>query len=102
MQDFEVIVSPTAAREIRNIVFFIANEQCEPEAARKWAESLRDAMEKLAQFPERYPETPTLDASLRSTRKMPVGSYLVFYRIHPVKHTVDIAHVLHDRTNWKK
>ena len=101
MLEFEVIISPTAKREIRNALFYIANECCEPEAARLFADKLHKAITSLAQFPERYPLTTTIDSGLRGTRKIPVDSYLVFYRIHPRKHTVDIARVLHSHSNWK-
>ena len=102
MPEFEVIISPSAKQDIRSILHYIAVERCEPEGARSWADALHAAIEKLAQFPERYPVTATIDSGLRGTRKMPVGNYLVFYRIHPVKHTIDIARVQHGHRNWKK
>lgn len=102
MQEFDVIISPKAENEIRNAVHYLAFDQCEPEAARRLADLLFERIGGLAHFPERFPMVDTIDRRLRGTRKMTVGSYLVFYRIHPRKQTVEIAHVLHGHSNWKQ
>lgn len=82
----KVIFSPEARREFLAIIDFISQDK--PAAARKWAESVRDRLRRLATAPligERY---LSLDC-----RRITLGSYVVYFR--PLQKGVEIVRILH-------
>ena len=67
----------------------IEQDSSEPEIARQWIEKMLSACDSLARFPERF----AIYARAPRWRMMPIGNYLVFYRV--TEDTILIGHVRH-------
>ncbi|HEY7769989.1 type II toxin-antitoxin system RelE/ParE family toxin [Longimicrobium sp.] len=89
-----VLWSPRAAREADRAVRYIARDR--PRVAADWLTGLRDAVSRLAEFPNSGHSLPELPGSSR--REIPYGGYRVIYRVR-AEH-VEILRVVHARRNW--
>lgn len=90
-----LVWSPEAARQLRDIVEYIAND--DPAAAEGVLVRIQDVASELCQFP--YLGRPASVAGFRvfAIHRLP---YLVVYRVRD--DTVEIASVWHGRQNWKR
>jgi toxin ParE1/3/4 len=89
---YRVIFSPRAAKDLNSIFEFI--ERDSPQNAEKQLEILGGSGFSLAEFPKRYPISDFGRSNIE-TRIMPVGSYLIYYRILEPQKTVRIITVRH-------
>jgi len=88
---FKLIWSPSARLDIKGITGFIAEDS--PSAAARFVESLFQAVERLADFPESGRMVPELgDPGIREVIRKP---YRLIYRIDRTKRTVEIVRVWH-------
>ncbi len=84
-----IVYSRRAQHDLDVIYERVARDSAEPETARRLIEGMLDACDSLAKFPERfaiYPHAPRW-------RMMPIGNYLVFYRV--AEDVVLMGHVRH-------
>ena len=86
---YRVIYSRRAQRDLDTISDHVAQESGETAIAHRLIERMFDACDSLASFPERF----GIYAHAPRWRMMPIGNYLVFYRV--VDDTVLIGHVRH-------
>lgn len=91
-----VVISDEAEAEIEQIGDYIALDN--PRRALSYVQELRERCERLAALPERFPLIPRYEAL--GVRRMPIGDYLVFYRVR-TDHVV-VLHVLHGATDYEK
>jgi toxin ParE1/3/4 len=82
-----VVFSPAALRDLRAIGDYIAVEN--RRRAVTFVAELRVACSSLSSEAQRYPLQPQWP----DVRRMPVGNYLVLYRV--LDHTVQIVRVIH-------
>lgn len=76
---YEVIYTPRAVGDLRNIHQYIETELLAPAAARNISNEIMSAVEKLDEMPNRfslYEKQPWKD---RGLRKMNVDNFIVFY-----------------------
>jgi plasmid stabilization system protein ParE len=74
---YRVVYSGRVQRDLDTIYDHVAQESGEPEIARRLIERMLDACDSLASFPERFGTY----AHAPRWRMMPIGNYLVFYRL---------------------
>ncbi len=86
---YRVDYSRRSQRDFDGIYKHVAEESGEAEMARRLIERMLDACDSLASFPERF---ATYTHAPR-WRMMPIGNYLVFYRI--IADVILIGHVRH-------
>ena len=79
--------APAASRDLEHIGDFIRRDN--PGRARKFVVELRAACRSLGDAGLRYPLVP----GAKDMRRMPVGNYLVFYKVSAG--TIDILRVFH-------
>jgi toxin ParE1/3/4 len=79
---------PQAVRDVDDIWHHIAQDN--PAAATRMVERLAHGVARLADFPLSGPARPEIGEGARS---MPIGAYLVLYRIAP--DAVEIVRVIH-------
>jgi toxin ParE1/3/4 len=84
-----VIYSRRAQRDLDTIYDHVAQDSGEPEIARRLIERMLDACDSLARFPERF----ATYAHAPRWRMIPIGNYLVFYRV--ADDAVLVGHVRH-------
>jgi toxin ParE1/3/4 len=87
--DFRVILSKKALRELGEITRFIAKEN--PDAARELRDKLLAQALELKHFPFRHAR----GSHRAGVRKVPVGSYLVYYSVNEAARTVTILRFWH-------
>jgi plasmid stabilization system protein ParE len=86
---YRVVYSRRAQRNLDTIYDRVAQDSGEPEIARRLIERILDACDSLARFPQRF----AIYAYASRWRMMPIGNYLVFYRLADA--AVLIGHVRH-------
>jgi toxin ParE1/3/4 len=84
-----VVYSGRAERDLDAIYERVAQDSGEPAIARRLIERMLGACDSLANFPERF----AVYAHAPRWRMMPIGNYLVFYRV--ADDAVLIGHVRH-------
>ena len=93
-----LIVSPLARADMREIGDYISRDLRNPDAALRMIRRFREAMSPLRQFPEMG--SPLLAAGKQSVpyRYLVCGSYLIFY--HVAAEAVHIDRVLYGRRDY--
>ncbi len=88
---FKLIWSPSAQLDVKDIAVFIAEDS--PSAAKRFVQSLFQAVERLADFPESGRIVPEFDdPGIREVIRRPCR---IVYRIDRGKRTVEIVRVWH-------
>lgn len=95
MTEFEVIMTPAAEQDLREIFTYIATELFEPETAKKLCERISDEIIGLDRMPERHALYRTEPWLSRGLRFMPVGNFIVFYIVKESEKTVHILRILY-------
>lgn len=85
-----------AEADLEEIADYIAAD--DPDIAVEFAMDIREACVGLAEYPLRYPKTPSgVDLLLR---RRPFRSYLIFYRV--MDETVMISRIVHAARDFEK
>lgn len=99
MEQYEVLLSPKALRNLDAIYAYVAHELL----AENTAEALIDALEagifSLEQMPYRCPERTVGVYANRGYRQLLVKNYTVIYRIQEKQKKVIIVTVVYSRSN---
>ncbi|MDO4990665.1 MAG: type II toxin-antitoxin system RelE/ParE family toxin [Eubacteriales bacterium] len=93
-----LVISPLARADMREIGDYISRELRNPDAALRMIRRFKDAMRPLREFPEMG--SPLLAAGKQSIpyRYLVCGSYLIFY--HVAADAVQIDRVLYGRRDY--
>jgi plasmid stabilization system protein ParE len=86
---WRIVFSPRSRLDLEKIREWIVEEAQSEEVADRLVHTLLDACDALATFPERYAVYPRA----RAWRMMPVGNYLVFFRLQ--QNEVLVGHIRH-------
>ncbi len=94
---YEVKLTTQAFRQIEETVQYISKILLETQTARKWADTLQNAIKKLDSMPSRYPLTEEEPWHTKGIRKMPVKNFLVYYMVDEERKTVWVTAVIYGR-----
>ena len=89
--DYQVVLSPTARKDLRDIVRYISIDA--PDRALEFGRFLVSHTKTLAQFPELGRVVPEFDD--KQIREIVVRSYRVIYRVGHVRCLVEAARFWH-------
>ena len=92
-QQYHVLFTERAAADLEGIFRYIAFQS--PQNASGMIQRIADAIDSLEMFPHRYPTIEPHPRSRPQTRMMPVGSYLVYYRVLENQQAVRVITVRH-------
>lgn len=95
MTEYEVIMTPAAEEDLRDIFTYIATELFEPQTAQKLCDRIQNEILGLDAMPERhavYQKEPWEERGLRS---MPIGNFVVYYIVRKSDMTVHIMRILY-------
>ena len=95
MSSWEIIITPEAAKELRDIHHYIADSLQAPGAAKKQVEQILKTIHSLDSMPMRYPLYEKDPWHARGLRKVGVGKFLVFYLPNEATGEVVIFHVFY-------
>lgn len=100
MKKYKVYVSEPAENDLRDIVRYISAQLAAPTSAMNMMNDISQAIENLAEMPQRFP--PVTDERLRllGYRKPIVKNYIVFYTIDEPSMAVDVERILNARRDW--
>lgn len=87
------LISKRAAADLEGIHAYVEHDS--DQNAAHLIGTLFMAMETLGELPHRYPVHSGVRQPGRVVRRMPVGNYLVYYRIDEPTKAVQILHVRH-------
>ena len=96
---YEVIVTPHAQRNLRNIFYYIHYELKADIAAKNILNSLESAIEGLCLFPARHSFIELETFKSKGLRKVVVGNYLVYFKIYEELRIVRVVAVVYAKSN---
>ncbi|MBI4602849.1 MAG: type II toxin-antitoxin system RelE/ParE family toxin [Planctomycetes bacterium] len=88
---FDIILGPSVEAEIEEAYAWIA--KCAPQAAAAWYNGRIDAMQSMAEMPERCPLAPESRTFGREIRQLLYGNYRILFTVEAT--AVHVAHVRH-------
>jgi len=88
-------ILPLAARDIEEIVFYIAEDN--PTAAQKWLNDIHARCRRISEMPGMGTAKPDVNPDLRMS---PIGNYLILYR--QIGPDVEIVRVVHGTRQWQE
>jgi toxin ParE1/3/4 len=93
MNDYHVIITPRASRDLDSIHAHIAKDS--PLNADAMAKRILDALEPLSSFPHRAVVVGQGTNLREPMRRLPVWPYVVYFRVVERKKLVEISHIRH-------
>ena len=94
-KEFKVLITETAAQDLRGIYEYIAYELLSPDTAEGQFARLENAVMSLKRFPERFARYGREPWKTLGLRFMPVDSYIVFYLPETEKFEVAVLRVMY-------
>lgn len=95
MDKFHIKFTPQAAEHLKNIINYIMNDLKSPGAARNTLRKLKEGIEKLDIFPERYPLINEQNYADEGIRKILVNNFYVYYWIDTKNLSVNIIAIIY-------
>lgn len=100
MDNYTVLVSPQALREIDAIYEYIATNFQAPTSAERVAEAIEEAIFSLEQFPGRGALRKVGKFASQGYRQLFVRDYIIIYRVDPSQKQVLIITVQHGKRDF--
>lgn len=101
MASYEIIITPLAERDMRDIASFIVKEQLEPiEVAEAVLTRIDEAIYRLCEHPNRFEMVHNARYTKSGLHKLPVQSHIILYTVDESTHAVTIIRIIHSRQDW--
>lgn len=100
MASYRVDVSEPAESNLRDIVRYIAAQLSAPMSATEMMDIIAEAIEGLADMPQKCPLVTDERLASMGYRKLVVNNYIVFFTIDEKSKVVDVERILYARRNW--
>ena len=94
-EEYQVIYSPAALDDLRNIFTYIAYELLAGQAAQNQTARIRREIRKLDLFPEKHEQVDWEPWASMGMRKMPVDNYVVYYTVDNETKTVTVVRIFY-------
>lgn len=101
MDNYQILITPTAKDDLIDIGDYISFILLEPETSEKLIKGLRRSISQLKYFPNKFPIIQDYILKYRKIHYMSYKKYYVFYQVDDEKKTVVILRVGHKSRNWK-
>ena len=101
MTKFDVIIEPTAEKDLYGILTYISETLLEPAIAKRIYMSIKEQVLSLSDMPLRYALIDEEPYRSMSVRKIPVENYIAFYIVDESHHTVHVFRILYNRREWQ-
>lgn len=95
--EYKVIIESPADQDARDYVRFIAVENSEPDAARRWLDGLESLISDLAVMPRRFPVIEEQAEFALELRQLRHHSHRVIYHVDDETQIVHILRIYHGR-----
>lgn len=98
--NYRVIITPTAYKEIDKIYIYLTDELYAEIAAKNLMKKIEDKIERLRFIPKLYMEIGKVDELGRKYRRIIVNNYIILYTILENEEIVYISHIYYGRSNY--
>lgn len=99
MSQWKVKLSPEFKQEVRELYSYVANALLVPETALKQVDKILNAVESLAEMPQRHPLYEREPWKTRGLRKLVIDNFIVFYLTNEKTKDVAVLHVFYGGRN---
>lgn len=99
MSGYNVVVMPSAKRDIADAARYISDDLCNKSAASRYLDFCQKALSLLKDMPLRHPISDLDILRDRDLRTVPIGNYVAIYRVYESEHRVEVYRVLYSRMN---
>lgn len=99
---YEVIVMPSAEQDIIDIIGYISDNLQNKKAAAEHYDAFKEALKSLEYMPDRNPISGLDVLNERQLRLIPVGNYVVIYRVFDEESLVEVYRVLYGKMDLEK
>jgi addiction module RelE/StbE family toxin len=94
---FKVKYSEQAAGDLADIIKYISDELCSPQASERFYKAVNEKLELLSEYPYIFPLHHDEKLSAEGYRFAVIGSYLMFYLVNENASVVYIARILYGK-----
>lgn len=102
MKSYHVLMTQSAADDLKKIADYIANELREPSNAKNLVGKIKQAVISLSEMPVRHSLVADEKLAIQGIRKMMVDNYVVFYVVSEKAATVTVVRILYGKRDWVK
>lgn len=99
-EKYKIKLSIKAKDDLKDIVLYIKNNLNEPAIANKYAKIIREEIQTLEYFPQKFAMIDDKFVKDLKIRKLSVKNYIVFYRVNEEKKFVNVERILYSESNW--
>lgn len=100
IEKYKIKLSIKAKDDLKDIVLYIKNHLNEPAIANKYANIIREEIQTLEYFPQKFAMIDDKFVKDLKIRKLSVKNYIVFYRVNEEKKFVNVERILYSESNW--
>ena len=98
---FDVIIEPTAEKDLYGILTYISETLLEPAIAKRIYMSIKEQVLSLSDMPLRYALVDEEPYRSMGVRKIPVENYIAFYIVDEPRYAVHVFRILYNRREWQ-
>lgn len=102
MEEYEVILLPSAEEDLRNIYNYISQELKSEINAKRVISRIESEINNLNVLPESYRLIDFEPWRSKGLRHFPVGNYQVFYIVDNEKFKVNVWNILYGKMNFQE
>lgn len=100
MMEFDVIIEPSAEKDLYGILTYISETLLEPVVAKRIYLSIKEQIMSLSSMPLRYALIDEEPYRSMGVRKIPVENYIAFYIVNESRKNVHVFRILYNRREW--
>jgi toxin ParE1/3/4 len=100
MNQYEVIIEPSAEDDLKNIYDYISDKLQSKINAKNQLVRIREAIFELETMPESYHLYPKEPWHSKGLHYVPVGNYEIFYTVNNDEFKVNVLRVLYGKMNF--
>ena len=101
MDNYDIIISDLAKRDIRSISSYIKYDLHEPAIAKTLIDTIIDGIFSLSDMPSRINLVNDEHLAEKQIRGLQIKNYTVFFRINKYDKIIEIIRVLYSRRDWQ-
>lgn len=100
MDRYSIRMSTKAKKDYKTIIRYIKSDLHEPRIAEKYAILIKDRINSLKYYPQKFEVVSSLIIGKDNIRKLIINNYIVFYRIKEEHKEVHILRIVYSGVNW--
>ena len=98
---YKVIIDDEAEKDLFHIFAYICHCLMSPSTAQTIYSNIKEAINSLAELPNRAPIIEKEPYSQEGVRKLLIKNYIAFYVVNEDSHEVHVLRVLYGKRDWR-